>query len=155
MRGFPRNNQTGAPPRAGRRLTRRTSNADEHGRVIVRSTGDFRESHMVITVTPSRSPDPQGGTVLSAAEVIDTLLIFGPTSVAASVAATPAAVYILHNQPELPEPACITAGEPGLTTSEPVPVSCRWLTARANLSSDDLAVIRHALTAVAEVKVRA
>ncbi|MEU4229819.1 hypothetical protein AB0F17_36445 [Nonomuraea sp. NPDC026600] len=110
---------------------------------------------MVITVTPSRSRDPQGGTVLSAAEVTDTLLIIGPTSVAASVAATPAAVYILHNQPELPELACITAGEPGLTTSEPVPVSCRWLTARAILSSDDLAVIRHALTAVAEVKVRA
>ncbi|MEU7861858.1 hypothetical protein [Nonomuraea sp. NPDC049141] len=89
--------------------------------------------------------------MLSAAEVIDTLILFG----AASVAATPAPVYILHNQPELPEPACITAGKPGLTTSEPVPVSCRWLTARAILSSDDLAVIRHALTAVAEVKVRA
>ncbi len=102
---------------------------------------------MVITVTPSRG----GGTVLSTAEVIDTLLVVG----AASVAATRAPVYILHNQPELPELACITAGEPGLTTSEPVRVSCRWLTARANLSSDDLAVIRHALTAVAEVKVRA
>ncbi|MFD1536045.1 hypothetical protein [Nonomuraea guangzhouensis] len=83
--------------------------------------------------------------------MIDTLLVVG----AASVAATRAPVYILHNQPELPELACITAGEPGLTTSEPVRVSCRWLTARANLSSDDLAVIRHALTAVAEVKVRA
>ncbi|MEV0346348.1 hypothetical protein AB0H88_11325 [Nonomuraea sp. NPDC050680] len=87
--------------------------------------------------------------------MIATLLIFDPISVPTSVATTPATVYILHNQPELPDPACITAGEPGLTTSAPLPVSCRWLTARANLSSDDLAVIRHALTAVAEVKVRA
>ncbi|GAA2215882.1 hypothetical protein GCM10009850_113500 [Nonomuraea monospora] len=69
----------------------------------------------------------------------------------ASVTIARAAVDILHNQPELPGSACAHTR----TRPEPAGRSCPWLTARAEVSSDDLAVIRHALTAVAEVKVRA
>jgi hypothetical protein len=69
----------------------------------------------------------------------------------ASVAIAHAAVDILHNQPELPGSARAR------TRTRPAPVGrCSpRLTARAKVSSDDLAVTRHALTAVAEVKVRA
>ncbi|MFI7128272.1 hypothetical protein ACIBQ1_21405 [Nonomuraea sp. NPDC050153] len=69
----------------------------------------------------------------------------------ASVVIAHAAVDILHNQPELP--GSVRAGN----RTRPVPVCrhSRLLTARADVSSDDLAVIRHALTAVAEVKVSA
>ena len=67
-----------------------------------------------------------------------------------SVASGHVAVDILLHQAELPGLARATAGA-GVLESH----SCPRLTARANLSSDDLAVIRHALTAVAEVKVRA
>ncbi|MER6001902.1 hypothetical protein ABT120_25255 [Nonomuraea angiospora] len=71
----------------------------------------------------------------------------GPASVAIALAA----VDILHNQPELP--GSVRAGY----RARPVPVGRHSprLTARADVSSDDLAVIRHAFTAVAEVKVRA
>lgn len=178
----------------------------EHGRGVVHSTGLFRESHIVRTVTLSKALGSQGGAVLGEPEVIETLVdtgrsfIFDTGLAPASVAAASAAVDILLHQPELPRRARLRAGELaravrelGLETSEPagavVPVvlgapgtavlaaatcaelgvrvgcfrppsvpdgrSCLRLTARANLSSDDLAVIRHALTAVAEVKVRA
>ncbi|GAA2855082.1 hypothetical protein GCM10020220_050350 [Nonomuraea rubra] len=69
----------------------------------------------------------------------------------ASVVIARAAVDILHNQPELPGSACAHTR----TRPEPAGGSSPRLTARAKVSSDDLAVIRHALTAVAEVKVRA
>jgi 8-amino-7-oxononanoate synthase len=58
-------------------------------------------------------------------------------------------------------PAAAGCAGPGMRAGRlrppPAPAgrSCPRLTARATLSSDDLAVIRHALTAVAEVKVRA
>ncbi|MGW5687618.1 hypothetical protein [Nonomuraea sp. NPDC003754] len=61
------------------------------------------------------------------------------------------ATDILHNQPELP----IRARAKAELFRVPASPSCLWLTTRANLSSDDLAVIRHALTAVAGVKVSA
>ncbi len=69
----------------------------------------------------------------------------------ASVAIAQAAVDILHHQPELPGSARAR------TRTRTAPVGCASprLTTRAKVSSDDLAVIRHALTAVAEVKVRA
>ncbi|MFG3443038.1 8-amino-7-oxononanoate synthase [Nonomuraea sp. NPDC047897] len=178
----------------------------EEGRGLVQSTELFGASHIVRTVTLSKSLGSQGGAVLGEPEVIDTLIdtgrsfIFDTGLAPASVAAASAAVDILQHQPELPGRARLRAGELaataralGLETSEPagavVPVvlgppetalaaaatcadlgvrvgcfrppsvpegrSCLRLTARANLSSDDLAVIRHALTAVAEVKVRA
>ncbi|WP_084959333.1 8-amino-7-oxononanoate synthase [Thermoactinospora rubra] len=178
----------------------------EHGRGAVHSTGLFRESHIVRTLTLSKSLGSQGGAVLGAPEVIETLIdtgrsfIFDTGLAPGPVAAALAAVDILRNQPELPGFAraraselAATARELGLETSEPagavvpvvlgppeaalrasatcaqhgvrvgcfrppsVPVgrSCLRLTARANLSSDDLAVIRHALTAVAESKVSA
>ncbi|GAA3232720.1 hypothetical protein GCM10020216_052240 [Nonomuraea helvata] len=68
-----------------------------------------------------------------------------------SVVIARAAVDILHNQPELP--GSVRASR----RAHPVPAGRHGprLTARAEVSSDDLAVIRHALTAVAEVKVRA
>ncbi|WP_157250659.1 8-amino-7-oxononanoate synthase [Nonomuraea typhae] len=178
----------------------------EHGRGAVHSIGLFRESHIVRTVTLSKSLGSQGGAVLGAPEVIETLIdtgrsfIFDTGLAPACVGASLAAVDILHSQPELPVRTRARASELaavvrelGLETREPagavVPVvlgapevalaaaatcaehgvrvgcfrppsvpegrSCLRLTARANLSSDDLAVIRHALTAVAEVKVRA
>ncbi|NUW35120.1 hypothetical protein HTZ77_27355 [Nonomuraea sp. SMC257] len=73
--------------------------------------------------------------------------VVGTGLVPASVAAARAAMDILLHQPELRR-----CRRP---PSAPDGRSCLRLTARANLSSDDLAVIRHALTAVAEVKVRA
>jgi 8-amino-7-oxononanoate synthase len=72
----------------------------------------------------------------------------GAATGAASVAVARTAVDILHHQPEqpgfAPDRRSVSAGRGGPR-----------LTARANVSSDDLAVIRHALTAVAEVKVSA
>ncbi len=65
-----------------------------------------------------------------------------------SVSAAPTAAVILHHQPEPPRLA--RAAAVGAAAR-----ACLRLTARANLSSDDLAVTTHALTAVAEVKVRA
>ncbi|GAA3176367.1 hypothetical protein GCM10010486_49960 [Nonomuraea roseoviolacea subsp. carminata] len=104
------------------------------------------------TVTLSQAA-PSRGNGPGEPEVIETLGERAPSYgvgtglVPASVAAARAAMDILLHQPELrrrllPPPA-------------PERRSCLRLTARANLSSDDLAVIRHALTAVAEVKVRA
>ncbi|MFI9560497.1 aminotransferase class I/II-fold pyridoxal phosphate-dependent enzyme [Nonomuraea endophytica] len=72
-----------------------------------------------------------------------------------------AVVPVVRGAPETALAAAATCAEHGVRVGclrpPPVPTrhSCLWLTARANLSSDDLAVIRHALTAVAEVKVRA
>ncbi|WP_344894381.1 hypothetical protein [Nonomuraea antimicrobica] len=69
----------------------------------------------------------------------------------ASVAIAYAAVDILHHQPE--QPGSVRAH----TRAGPAPAGRTGprLTARAEVGSDDLAVIRHAFTAVAEVKVRA
>ncbi|MEV0230242.1 hypothetical protein [Nonomuraea sp. NPDC050786] len=68
-----------------------------------------------------------------------------------AVAIAHAAVDILHNQPELP--GSVRASR----RAHPVPAGRHGLrlTALAEVSSDDLAVTRRALTAVAEVKVRA
>ncbi|MFI6395597.1 aminotransferase class I/II-fold pyridoxal phosphate-dependent enzyme [Nonomuraea sp. NPDC050540] len=72
-----------------------------------------------------------------------------------------AVVPVVRGAPETALGVAATCAEHGVRVGclrpPPVPTrhSCLWLTARANLSSDDLAVIRHALTAVAEVKVRA
>ncbi|GAA2812366.1 hypothetical protein GCM10020219_100610 [Nonomuraea dietziae] len=104
----------------------------------------FGASHIVRTVTPHGGPRAQ--------EVVATALT------AASVAVARAAMDILHNQPELPGYARDGTSTPcGLDRHARIPAhrTCLRLTARANLSSDDLAVIRHALTAVAGVKVRA
>ena len=173
----------------------------EHGRGAVYAERLFGASHLVRTITLSKSLGAQGGAVLGAPEVISTLIdtgrsfIFDTGLAPASVAAALAAVDILRHQPELPGYArararelAATARELGLETNVPagaiVPVvlgapevalraaatcaelgvrvgcfrppsvpegrSCLRLTARANLSSDDLAVTRHALTAVAE-----
>ncbi|RSM95579.1 hypothetical protein DMB42_49425 [Nonomuraea sp. WAC 01424] len=86
-------------------------------------------------------------------EVIDTggWLLDDAGRVPASVAIAHAAVDILHNQSELPGFARTWRFARSVRICRPP----RWLTARADMSSDDLAVIRHALTAVPEVKVRA
>ncbi|GHE46376.1 8-amino-7-oxononanoate synthase [Streptosporangium violaceochromogenes] len=171
------------------------------GRGAVHAAGLASERGIVRTVTLSKSLGSQGGAVLGAREVIETLVdtgrsfIFDTGLAPGSVAAALAAVDILHSQPELP--GCVRtmakklasmARDLGLETNDPagavVPIvlgppetalraaatcaergvrvgcfrppsvpagrSCLRLTARANLSSDDLAVIRGALTAVAE-----
>lgn len=174
------------------------------GRGAVHAAGLAGEPTVVRTVTLSKSLGSQGGAVLGASEVIETLIntgrsfIFDTALAPGSVAAALAAVDILHNQPELPgyvltraKELAALARDLGLETNDPagavvpivlgqpetalraavicaehgvrvgcfrppsVPVgrSCLRLTARANLSSDDLAVIRGALTAVAEMKV--
>ncbi|MER7131575.1 8-amino-7-oxononanoate synthase [Streptosporangium saharense] len=174
------------------------------GRGAVHAAGLAGEPAVVRTVTLSKSLGSQGGAVLGAPEVIETLIntgrsfIFDTALAPGSVAAALAAVDILHNQPELPgyvltraKELAALARDLGLETNDPagavvpivlgqpetalraavicaehgvrvgcfrppsVPVgrSCLRLTARANLSSDDLAVIRGALTAVAEMKV--
>ncbi|GAT67718.1 8-amino-7-oxononanoate synthase [Planomonospora sp. ID91781] len=174
------------------------------GRGAVHAAGLAGERTVVRTVTLSKSLGSQGGAVLGAPEVVETLVdtgrsfIFDTGLAPGSVAAALAAVDILHHQPELPgrvrtraRELASMARELGLETGEPagavvpvvlgrpetalraaavcaehgvragcfrppsVPVgrSCLRLTARANLSSDDLAVIRGALTAVAEMKV--
>ncbi len=72
-----------------------------------------------------------------------------------------AVVPVVLGPPGTARAAAATCAEPGVRARRRRPPSvpegrpCLRLTARANLSSDDLAVIRHALTAVAEVKVRA
>ncbi|MFD0887886.1 8-amino-7-oxononanoate synthase, partial [Streptosporangium algeriense] len=174
------------------------------GRGAVHAAGLAGERSVVRTVTLSKSLGSQGGAVLGAPEVIETLIntgrsfIFDTALAPGSVAAALTAVDILHNQPELPghvltraKELAALARDLGLETNDPagavvpivlgqpetalraavicaehgvrvgcfrppsVPVgrSCLRLTARANLSSDDLAVIRGALTAVAEMKV--
>ncbi|GAA2902950.1 8-amino-7-oxononanoate synthase [Streptosporangium fragile] len=174
------------------------------GQGAVHAAGLAGEPGIVRTITLSKSLGAQGGAVLAAPEVIQTLVdtgrsfIFDTGLAPGSAAAALAAVDILHNQPELPRlvrtrarELAGMARELGLETGEPagavvpivlgppeaalraalicaergvragcfrppsVPVgrSCLRLTARANLSSDDLAVIRGALTAVAEMKV--
>jgi 8-amino-7-oxononanoate synthase len=176
------------------------------GEGAVHAAGLAGESTVVRTVTLSKALGAQGGAVLAAPEVVETLVdtgrsfIFDTGLAPAPAAAALAAVSILCNHPELPGLARRRARELaamarslGLATSEPagavVPVvlgppwaaleaaarcadlgvrvgcfrppsvpsgrSCLRLTARANLSSDDLAVIRRALTAVAEMKVNA
>ncbi|WP_230880042.1 8-amino-7-oxononanoate synthase [Planomonospora sp. ID67723] len=70
-----------------------------------------------------------------------------------------AVVPIVLGDPETALRAAVICAERGVRAgcfrppSVPVGRSCLRLTARANLSSDDLAVIRGALTAVAEMKV--
>lgn len=171
------------------------------GRGAVHAAGLASERGIVRTVTLSKSLGSQGGAVLGAREVIETLIdtgrsfIFDTGLAPGSVAAALAAVDILHSQPELPgrvrtiaKKLASMARDLGLETNDPagavVPIvlgppetalraastcaehgvrvgcfrppsvpagrSCLRLTARANLSSDDLAVIRGALTAVAE-----
>src|SRR5690606_22394856 len=74
------------------------------------------------------------------------------------VATPPPAVDILHHQPELPVRARGRAGERVCAEQGAgTPARCprTRLTVRADLGCHDPAVIRHALTAVAEVKVRA
>ncbi|WP_327089663.1 hypothetical protein OIE66_03310 [Nonomuraea sp. NBC_01738] len=110
----------------------------------------FRESHIVRTITLDPRRVSQRGT----AEVIRAMLGEGHGHAPDlhrrrdRVSRSHTAVDILLSQPELP----IRAVVHGLPLAWR---TCLWLTARANLSSDDLAVIRHAFTAVAEVKVRA
>ncbi|MFF4418481.1 8-amino-7-oxononanoate synthase [Streptosporangium sp. NPDC001559] len=174
------------------------------GRGAAHAAGLAGERTLVRTVTLSKSLGSQGGAVLGAPEVIETLIntgrsfIFDTALAPGSVAAALAALDILHNQPELPGHVLTRAKELaslardlGLETNDPagavVPIvlgqpetalraavicaehgvrvgcfrppsvpagrSCLRLTARANLSSDDLAVIKGALTAVAEMKV--
>ncbi|MCG5221072.1 8-amino-7-oxononanoate synthase [Streptosporangium sp. KLBMP 9127] len=176
------------------------------GQGAVHAAGLAAEPTVVRTLTLSKSLGSQGGAVLAAPELVDTLVdtgrafIFDTGLAPACVASALAAVDILRSQPELPERVRSRARELaavatalGLETGEPagavVPVvlgpphlalggaatcaehgvrvgcfrppsvpagrSCLRLTARANLSSDDLAVIRVALTAVAETKVNA
>ncbi|GIH80600.1 8-amino-7-oxononanoate synthase [Planobispora longispora] len=175
----------------------------EDGRGAVHAAGLAGEPAIVRTVTLSKSLGAQGGAVLGAPEVTETLVdtgrsfIFDTGLAPGSVAAALAAVDILRTQPELPgsvrsraRELASMARDLGLETGEPagavvpvvlgppeaalraaaicaehgvragcfrppsVPVgrSCLRLTARANLSSDDLAVIRGALTAVAKMK---
>ncbi|GAA0407987.1 8-amino-7-oxononanoate synthase [Microbispora corallina] len=174
------------------------------GRGAVHEAGLADRPDVVRTITLSKSLGSQGGAVLGAPEVIETLVdtgrsfIFDTGLAPASAGAALAAVEILETTPDLPERSratarrlAATARELGLETSEPaaavVPVvlgppllalsaaalcgelgvrvgcfrppsvpsgrSCLRLTARADLGSDDLAVVRDALTAVAEVKV--
>ncbi|GAA4210185.1 8-amino-7-oxononanoate synthase [Streptosporangium oxazolinicum] len=174
------------------------------GQGAAHAAGLAAEPGVVRTITLSKSLGSQGGAVLGAPEVIQTLIdtgrsfIFDTGLAPGSVAAALAAVDILHHQPELPgsvraraRELAAMARELGLETGDPagavVPIvlgppetalraalicaehgvragcfrppsvpagrSCLRLTARANLSSDDLAVIRGALTAVAEMKV--
>ncbi|WP_066950624.1 8-amino-7-oxononanoate synthase [Microtetraspora fusca] len=176
----------------------------ESGRGAVYAAGLARDARIVRTVTLSKSLASQGGAVLGAPEVVETLIdtgrsfIFDTGLAPACVGAALQAVEILAKQPELPERASSmartlagAARELGLETADPaaavVPIvlgrpddavsaatlcaelgvrvgcfrppsvphgrSSLRLTARANLRSDDLAVIRRALTAVVERKV--
>lgn len=174
------------------------------GRGAVHAAGLSGHHDIVRTVTLSKSLGSQGGAVLGAPEVIDTLIdigrsfIFDTALAPACAGAALQALSIIESEPDLPERArsnaralATMARELGLESSGPaaavVPVvlgtpqaalsgaavcaergvrvgcfrppsvplgrSCLRLTARANLRSDDLAVTRHALTAVAEMKV--
>jgi 8-amino-7-oxononanoate synthase len=176
----------------------------ELGRGAVHAAGLAGNAHIVRTVTLSKSLASQGGAVLGAREVIETLtdtgrsFIFDTGLAPPSVAAAAAALDILVTHPDLPgrarskavelaaaarerglaagDPAAavvpVVLGPPGAAVeaaavcvehgvragcfrppSVPVGRSCLRLTARANLSSDDLAVIGGALTAVSELKV--
>jgi 8-amino-7-oxononanoate synthase len=170
----------------------------------VRAAGLAAEPGTVRTITLSKALGSPGRAAPRAPEVIQALIDTGRSFIIdtgpaqGSVAAALAAVYILHNQPELSghvrtrvrEPASM-ARELGLETNDPadavVPIvlgpseaalravlicaergvragcfrppsvpagrSCLRLTAQANLGSDDLAVIRGALTVMAETKV--
>ncbi|WP_425966435.1 8-amino-7-oxononanoate synthase [Streptosporangium sp. DT93] len=174
------------------------------GQGAAHAAGLAADPGVVRTITLSKALGSQGGAVLGAPEVIQTLIdtgrsfIFDTGLAPGSVAAALAAVGILGDRPDLPSlvrgrarELAAMARDLGLETAEPsgavVPVvlgppevalraaavcaergvragcfrppsvpegrSCLRLTARANLSSDDLAVIRGALTAVAEMKV--
>ncbi|MEO3810889.1 8-amino-7-oxononanoate synthase [Sphaerisporangium sp. B11E5] len=174
------------------------------GRGAVHEAGLAGAPDVVRTVTLSKSFGSQGGAVLGAPEVVETLVdtgrtfIFDTALAPAAAAAALAAIDIVGGHPDLPRQARDNASalarmaeDRGLTTAVPaaavVPVvlgppdaalraaaalaergvragcfrppsvpsgrSCLRLTARANLSSDDLAVIGRALTAVAEMKV--
>ncbi|GAA1277193.1 8-amino-7-oxononanoate synthase [Planotetraspora silvatica] len=176
----------------------------DRGRGAVHEAGLSGDSHIVRTVTLSKSLGSQGGAVLGAPEVIETLVdtgrsfIFDTGLAPGCVGAALAALDILEESPDLPRQALSRARalagmarEAGLETSEPaaavVPVvlgppqlalaaanlcaergirvgcfrppsvprgrSSLRLTARADLRSDDLAAVRGALTAVAELKV--
>lgn len=176
----------------------------EQGRGAVHAAGLARDSDVVRTVTLSKSLGSQGGAVLGASEVIETLIdtgrsfIFDTGLAPGCAGAALAALGILESTPDLPGRArsrahelAAMARELGLESGDPaaavVPVvlgppqlavaaaalcadhgvrvgcfrppsvphgrSCLRLTARANLGSDDLAVVRGALTAVAEAKV--
>ncbi|GII89507.1 8-amino-7-oxononanoate synthase [Sphaerisporangium siamense] len=176
----------------------------EDGRGAVHAAGLADAPDIVRTVTLSKSLGAQGGAVLGAPEIVDTLVdtgrafIFDTGLAPASVASALAALDIVSGHPDLPGRARGNAvalaravRERGLPTLEPAAAvvrvvlgppdaalaaaavfaehgvragcfrppsvpsgrSCLRLTARANLSSDDLAVIGRALTAVAEMKV--
>ncbi|MFC0862643.1 8-amino-7-oxononanoate synthase [Sphaerimonospora cavernae] len=184
----------------------------ERGRGAVHEAGLADSPAIVRTVTLSKSLGSQGGAVLGAPEVIDTLIdtgrsfIFDTGLAPAGVGAALAALGILEGAPgdsaddlseraranaralatmvrELglsldlePNPAAavvpvvlgppqqaVTAAavcaEHGVRVgcfrppSVPQGRSCLRLTARADLGSDDLAVVRGALTAVADSKV--
>ncbi|MEV7808335.1 8-amino-7-oxononanoate synthase [Microbispora sp. NPDC088329] len=174
----------------------------DHGRGAVHAAGLAGCPDIVTTITLSKSLGAQGGAVLGAPEVIDTLVdtgrpfIFDTGLAPACAGAALAAVDILESTADLPGRArqrarelTALARELGLETTDPaaavVPVvlgsprlavsagalcaelgvrvgcfrppsvpqggSCLRLTARADLRSDDLAVVRGALTAVAEL----
>ncbi|MDH2427779.1 8-amino-7-oxononanoate synthase [Sphaerisporangium sp. TRM90804] len=174
------------------------------GRGAVHQAGLAGAPDVVTTVTLSKSLGSQGGAVLGAPEVVDTLVdtgrafIFDTGLAPAAAAAALAALGIVGDHPELAGQARDNASalaraavERGLAATGPAAAvvavvlgppdaalsaaaafaghgvragcfrppsvphgrSCLRLTARANLSSDDLAVIGGALTAVAEMKV--
>ncbi|WP_248965737.1 8-amino-7-oxononanoate synthase [Sphaerisporangium perillae] len=176
----------------------------ERGQGAVHAAGLADAPTVVRTVTLSKSLGSQGGAVLCAREVVETLIdtgrafIFDTGLAPAPVAAALAALDIVSDHPDLPRQArhnasalARAAADRGFPATDPaaavVPVvlgppdaalsaaavlaehgvragcfrppsvpkgrSCLRLTARANLSSDDLAVIGRALTAVAEMKV--
>ncbi|GIH72146.1 8-amino-7-oxononanoate synthase [Sphaerimonospora thailandensis] len=184
----------------------------ERGRGAIHQAGLADSPDIVRTVTLSKSLGSQGGAVLGAPEVIDTLIdtgrsfIFDTGLAPAGVGAALAALGILDGVPEdsaddlsgraranaralaamvrelglspglEPNPAAavvpvvlgppqqaVTAAavcaEHGVRVgcfrppSVPQGRSCLRLTARADLGSDDLAVVRGALTAVADLKV--
>lgn len=113
--------------------------------------GLFVKSHIVRTITLAIKTPLQDAAVQVTPEVIHTGrrrdTAYRPTSVAMARAA----VDILLHQPELPGPARARTRTRLAPVGRPIP----RLTTRVEVSSDDLAVIRHALTAVAEVKVSA
>jgi 8-amino-7-oxononanoate synthase len=176
----------------------------DQGRGAVYAAGLAGQSDVVRTVTLSKSLGSQGGAVLGAPEVVETLVdigrsfIFDTGLAPGGAGAALAALEILETTSDLPGRArstartlAVTARELGLETADPaaavVPVvlgpprlavaaaalcadlgvrvgcfrppsvphgrSCLRLTARADLGSDDLAVVKGALAAVAELKV--
>lgn len=180
----------------------------EQGRGAVHEAGLADSPHVVRTVTLSKSLGSQGGAVLGAPEVIDTLIDTGrsfifdtglaPACAGAALAALgiledaaadlpgraranaralattirelgldtdrgtgPAAavVPVVLGPPQQAVAAAAACAEHGVRVgcfrppSVPPGRSCLRLTARADLRSDDLAVVRGALTAVAELKV--